>query len=322
MPSATRLIETAPGVSLSVQVTGSGPLVILMHGWPELGLSWRHQVEPLAAAGFTVAVPDMRGYGASSQPGEPEAYDTDTLADDMAAVARALGAERWVAVGHDWGAPVAWRCALRFPDAVAGVFCLSVPHTPGSPVAFAEGSERGYPDRFYYVRYFQQPGVAEAELEADPLTALRTIFFALSGDAPNGEWAKPRPRDSRLLPGLAAPSDGPLSFMDDAEMAAYASAYQRSGFAGSLNWYRNIDRNAQQARSHGEQRIRQPAGFLCGEKEIVLHFAPRGLELQRALCDDLRTEIVLPGAGHWIQQERPAEVNAALLAFLGGLGLD
>jgi pimeloyl-ACP methyl ester carboxylesterase len=315
-----RFIQTAPDVRLKVHVAGRGPLVVLMHGWPELALSYRHQIGPLAAAGYTVAVPDMRGYGGSTSDLPVERYSLDQLADDMAAVADALGFERWVSVGHDWGAPAAWRTALRFPDRVAGVFGLSVPHqalgvVPG-PVL--DGFEALYPDSFFYVRYFQQVGPAERELEADPRAALRHIFHALSSGAPLHAWTARRPRDSRLLDGLDAPR-GPLSFMAEEELDAYAAAYAASGFFGSLNWYRNLDRSADEARAYGDQRIRQPAGFLCGDMEITLCFIDDALAGQRALCDDLRCETVLPGAGHWIQQERPAEVTAALLDFLAGV---
>ncbi|MCC5886733.1 MAG: alpha/beta hydrolase [Gammaproteobacteria bacterium] len=314
-----QIIETAPGIRLSVGVAGSGPLVILMHGWPELGLSWRHQVEPLVAAGYTVAVPDMRGYGESSQPRDITAYHLDALADDMAAVAHALGASRWVSVGHDWGAPVAWRTALRFPEAVAGVFALSVPYIPAPPPEHDEGFREAFPDRFFYIRYFQEVGGPEAELEKDPRAALKKMFFALSGDAPKDEWVKMRPRDTKLLPDLVEPPPEPLSFMSDEELDRYADQYHKSGFFGSLSWYRNSRKNAEAGRSYGDQRIRQPTGFLCGDKEIVLTMVPTALEMQRQLCDDLRQEIILPGSGHWIQQERPDEVSEALIGFLGSI---
>jgi pimeloyl-ACP methyl ester carboxylesterase len=312
-------IKTAEGVEISALVAGDGPLVVLMHGWPELGVSWRHQIQPLVAAGYRVAAPDMRGYGASSKPAEVAAYSLDLVADDMAAVAGALGAKRWVAVGHDWGAPAAWRSAQRFPEAVAAVFSLSVPHQRPSPVSAAAGFDIRYPDRFFYARYFQAAGPAEAELERDPRAALKKMFFALSGDAPASEWIKLRPRDAALLAQLVDPPPGPLSFMSDAELDLYADAYARGGFFGPLSWYRNMDANAEQGRAYPGARITQPAGFLAGEKEIVLAMSPGGLAEQRELCDDLRVEKILPGAGHWIQQERPAEVSAALISFLDGV---
>ena len=154
-PLGERRTIAGAGIELSVSVSGSGPLVILMHGWPEQSLSWRHQVPALTAAGYTVAVPDMRGYGRSGKPEDPAAYTLDIIADDMQAVATSLGAARWVAVGHDWGAPAAWRCALRFPDAVAGVFGMSVPHAGAPKVDFMAVVEALYPQRFFYIRYFR-----------------------------------------------------------------------------------------------------------------------------------------------------------------------
>jgi pimeloyl-ACP methyl ester carboxylesterase len=311
-----RQIIQSGDVRLSVQVAGSGPLVIMMHGWPELAWSYRHQIGPVVAAGFTVAVPDMRGYGGSSRPEDPSLYSTDHSVDDMAAIARALGHETWVAVGHDWGSPVAWRCALRLPDQVRAIFSLSVPHYLGVNAPSLEAIDAAFPDSFYYMRYFQDIGVGEAELERDPRASLKKIFHSLSGDAPLFDWMKPRPRNSPLLDGLAEPPPGPLSFMSDEELDIYAAAFAENGFFGPLCWYRTLAANAAQATSLGSQIVQQPAGFLCGDREIVLAMFKDGLAESRKLCADLRMEIVVPGAGHWIQQERPAEVNDALIRFL------
>lgn len=306
---------------IAASVHGEGPLIILMHGWPELGFSYRQQITPLVEAGYMVAVPDMRGYGDSAKPEDPAAYSIDAHADDMAAIARGLGRERWIPVGHDWGSPVAWRCALRFPDEVAAVFSLSVPHRLAADIRAHEWFDTAYADRFYYMRYFEPVGPAEAELDRDPRDALKRIYYALSGDAPLNEWVKTRPIDAPLLPGLTPPPPGPLSFMSDAELDVYAQAFAAGGFHGPLSWYRNWDINEAQARAYGDQRIRQPAGFFAGDKEIVLAMFPGCVDDQRALCDDLRLERIVPGAGHWIQQERPAEVSAALLEFLAALDI-
>ena len=316
----TRMIASGD-IGLAVTVTGSGPLVILMHGWPELGRSYRHQIEAIARVGYTVAVPDMRGYGGSSTPSDPARYTLDATADDMAAIAAELGFERWVAVGHDWGAFVAWRSALRFPEQVAGVFALSIPYRAGAMMSAEQRFAAEYPDRFFYMRYFQEPGLAESELERDVRASLKTIFFALSGDAPLGEWIRYRPLDAPLLEGLTPPPIGPLSFMTDAELNLYAGEFAKSGFAPSLNWYRRMDVNAAQARAYGDQIVRQPVGFLCGDREIALVMNPGALEGQRRLCPDIRLERIVPGAGHWIQQERPEDVSRALVEFLKGMQL-
>ncbi len=303
---------------MSVRVEGAGPLVILMHGWPELGLSWRHQVPALVQAGYRVAVPDMRGYGESDKPEAAQAYTLDTVADDMQAVARALGHPRWVAVGHDWGAPAAWRCALRFPDSVMGVFCLSVPHSGPPPIPFFDIIDKRYPDQFFYMRYFQTPGVAEQEFAAFGWeAALKRVYYMGSYDGVERRSRRHVPRDATMLASLDEPPPGPLPFMTDEELSTYAAAFARGGFRGPLNWYRNFPQNAADARAYGDNVIRQPAGFLAGDREMVLAMLPGQLENMREKCSDLRAEISLPGAGHWVQQERPAEANDALIAFLG-----
>lgn len=301
---------------IATRVVGNGPLVILMHGWPEHGLSWRHQVGPLANAGFTVAVPDLRGFGASSKPDAIESYRFDLAADDMAAIADSLGHHRWISVGHDAGSMVAWRSALRFPDRVAAVFSLSVPYLGLSPVPLSATFDAYYPDRFYYMRYFQKIGRAERELEADVRRALKRIFFSLSGDAPLNDWINPRPIDEPLLPGLTAPPPGPLSFMSDEVLGAYTTAFEAGGFFGSLSWYRNFEADFRDQAAYGDGILRQPSGYLCGDKEILLAMFPGALEIQRSCLADMRREIILPGAGHWIQQERPAETTKVLLDFL------
>ncbi len=166
------------------------------------------------------------------------------------------------------------------------------------------------------MRYFEPIGPAEMELERDPRDALKRIYFSLSGDAPLNDWVSDRPMDDPLLKGLAPPPPGELSFMTDEDLQAYADAFAKGGFHGPLSWYRNWDRNEAQARAYGDQHIRQPSGFFAGDKEIVLAMFPGCVEAQREICDDLRMERIVPGAGHWVQQERPAEVNAALLEFL------
>jgi pimeloyl-ACP methyl ester carboxylesterase len=319
-PLGERRTIAGRGIDLSVSVSGSGPLVILMHGWPEQSLSWRHQVPALTASGYQVAVPDMRGYGLSGKPGDPAAYTLDTIADDMQAIAGALGAPRWFAVGHDWGAPAAWRCALRFPTNVAGVFGMSVPHAGAPKVDFMKVIDALYPDRFFYIRYFQDIGVAEAEMDTVDLPkALKRIYWSASGEGVANRSGRRVPRDATLMESWDEAPPGPLSFMSDEELDAYAAAFRAGGWRGPLNWYRNFARNAADAAAYGDNVVRQPAGFLAGEYEVVLAMLPNQLENMRAHCADLRMEARPAGAGHWIQQERPAETNAALLAFLRGV---
>lgn len=303
---------------ISTQVVGNGPLIVLMHGFPELALSWRHQIGPLANAGFTVAVPDMRGYGASSKPTHVSAYGFDSIADDIAAIADALGHDRWVSIGHDWGSIISWRTALRFPERTAGVFALSVPYRPAPDEPMTDFTSSAS-DSFSYIRYFQEVGVAEAELGRDPRAALKQMFFVGSGDAPQDEWIKPRPAGSGLLEGWATPPAGPLSFMSDEVLDEYDRTFKEGGFFGPVSWYRNIGSDYYEMHAYPDQRIHVPSAFLCGNKEVALSMFPEGLEVQRQFVPGLRVEKILPGAGHWIQQERPSEVNEAIIAFLSDI---
>jgi pimeloyl-ACP methyl ester carboxylesterase len=301
--------------TISTRVAGQGPLVVLIHGFPELALSWRHQIAPLVEAGFTVAAPDTRGFGASSKPVDVRSYGFDAEADDIAAIADVLGHERWVSIGPDWGSNIAWRTGLRFPDRTAAVFGLSVPYRPPPPKPMKDfGSAQS--GRFSYIQYFGEVGVAEAELERDPRASLKQMFFVGSGGAPKDEWIKSKPRDSKLLEGWVQAPSGPLSFMDDEVLDRYAVAFAAGGFFGPLCWYRNLDIDYDEMHAYCDPRIHQPTGFLCGDKEVTLSMFPNTLEVQREYLTDLRTETIIPGAGHWIQQERPTEVTAALIAFL------
>lgn len=317
-PLGERRSVAGDGIDLSVSVAGHGPLVVLMHGWPEQSLSWRHQVPALVAAGYQVATPDMRGYGKSGKPADPAAYSLKAIGADIAAIADALGHRRWVSVGHDWGALAAWRTALAYPDRVAAVLCMSVPHTAPPPVPLLQLIDQLYPDRFFYIRHFQEQGVAEEELEtADTKSALKQIFYAGSGDGARTGAIRHAPRGATLLESYAPAPDAELSFMPDDELDQYAAAFRAGGWRGPLNWYRNFDTNAADANALGDSIIHQPSGFIYGEHEAVLKFWPGQLESQRRHCPNLRMERQIPGAGHWVQQEAPDAVNAALLEFLG-----
>ena len=316
-PLGARRIVRGAGIDLCVHVAGNGPLVILMHGWPEQSLSWRHQVPALVAAGFQVATPDMRGYGESDKPADPAAYRLDVIAQDMGAIADALGADRWAAVGHDWGAIAAWRCALYHPRRVAGVMGMSVPHTAPPPIPFLSLIDQFFPETFFYIRYFQTPGVAEAELtSADTATALKQIYYGGSGEGMRTRAIRQMPRSARLLESWATAPVTPLPFMSDGELARYAAAFDAGGWQGPLNWYRNFDQNAADARALGDSTIHQPSAFLAGALEPVLMFWPGQLESMRRLCPALHAETTIPAAGHWIQQEAPTETNAALVSFV------
>ena len=315
----TRTIQ-ANGIELAVAVTGQGPLAILMHGWPEQSLSWRHLAPALADAGWRVATPDMRGYGASAKPEAPEAYRLNTLAQDMGAIADALGEQRFVAIGHDWGALTAWRTALFYPDRVAAVLGMSVPHAAPPQIPLLDVIDHLYPDRFFYIRYFQQLGVGEAELENSDLHhALKMIYYTASGPGTRAHVRRDVPRDATLLQSWDEPPPGDLAFLPDPLLAEYVARFRAGGWRGPLNYYRNFPANAADARALGDSIIRQPSAFLYGEYDAVLHFFPGQLEHMRAHLADQRAEIKIPDAGHWVQQEAPAETNAAAIEFLNSI---
>ena len=294
-----RRVAVGEGIELSVVDAGEGPAVVLCHGFPELAYSWRHQVAPLVQSGRRVLVPDMRGYGESSAPERIEDYDVLALCDDMVGLLDALEIERAVFVGHDWGANVVWWLAAIHPDRVAAVAGLSVPFVPRAPAAPIPILRRHLGEDFYIV-WFQQPGVADEALSRDVRRTLTTSRQWTSAWAQE-EGAEPRRPD----------------WLSEQELQVYIDAFERTGFTGGLNWYRNIDRNWELTAPYGERRIEQPAMFLTGELDLVRGFMPA--EAMDGWVTDLRRNEVVPGAGHWVQQQAPEAVNAVLLDFLAEL---
>jgi pimeloyl-ACP methyl ester carboxylesterase len=302
------------GITLRTVVEGNGPLVILLHGFPQCWYLWRHQIDPLVEAGFQVAVPDQRGYGGSDRPDPIEAYNIIELTNDVAGLASALGHEQFIVVGHDWGAPVAWHSALLHPKRVRAVVGMSVPYFRGRVGMMTR--QENFGDNFWYMVYFQKPGVAEAELEADLRKSLRMIYFAASGDAPEGLWFVPKPSTAKFLDGLIDPPSLP-SWLSQEDLDYYIAQYQQSGFRGPLNWYRNIDRNIELTPQLEGAKIEQPSFFIAGSKDIVLSFGGGGLlTAMDQWVPNLRGKVLIEGAGHWVQAEKPVPVNEALLGFL------
>lgn len=317
IPGAERKLVRTAGTELEAWDAGTGPAVVLLHGFPELAYSWRHQVPVLAAAGFRVIALNQRGYGQSSRPHEIEAYDIDALASGVVGLMDALGVEQGVVIGHDWGAPVAWHTALRHPARVRAVGSLSVPHSrraPGPPLSLMRAAAG--PDYIHYIDYFQQEGLAEAEFEADVRASLLAFMWSISGDAPPGERFKPIPRGARFLDSVAVPRDLPAWLSND-DLAVYVDAFSASGFRGGLNWYRNVNRNWEITADIAGAVVTQPAMFVTGSRDPARN--PGAIERLTECVPDLRMVEVLPGCGHWTQQERPGEVSSLLVRFLEGL---
>ena len=317
-----RVVETN-GIRLHIAEQGTGPLIILCHGFPECWYSWRHQLPALADAGFHAVAPDMRGYGQSDAPDEIDRYTLFHLVGDMVGLLDALGAESAVIAGHDWGAPVAWHAALLRPDRFRAVIGLSVPFRPrGSarPTTVMPQTD----DAVFYQLYFQTPGVAEAELERDVRTTIRRLLYSISGDAPRGQATMSGPDAVGMVPargGFLSRSVDPSSlppWLTEADIDRFVEEFARTGFRGGLNWYRNIDRNWELLAPYAGARVTVPALYAAGDRDLVVAF--RGMDQLipnlRKFVPGLRRTLVLPGCGHWTQQERPREVNAAMVDFL------
>ena len=316
-----RVVETN-GIRMHVAEAGTGPLVVLLHGFPESWYSWRHQLAPLADAGYHVVAPDQRGYGQTDRPAEVAKYSQLHLVGDVIGLLDALGEPRAVVVGHDWGGPVAWNTALLRPDRVGGVVGLSVPYVPRGPVSML-AAQRAMLGEGFYMNYFQAPGVADAELARDVPTTIRKLLYSVSGDVPLvGEPAQPVvPTGKGFLDIMVEPPKLP-SWLTEADIAFYAQEFERTGFTGGLNWYRTIDLSWELMAPWQGAPVVVPALYVAGDRDLVVNF-PGMKNLLGALpvfVPNLTKTLLLPGCGHWTQQERPGEVNDLLLGFLGGLG--
>jgi len=310
--SSSRVIS-ANGIDMFVREAGQGPLVVLCHGWPELSYSWRHQIPAIAAAGFHVVAPDMRGYGATSAPSDVSAYSIFDTVGDVVGLVQALGETRAMVVGHDWGAPVAWHAALFRPDIFTAVAGLSVPppfRGRGKPLDLLRKS--GVTN--FYWQYFQTPGVAEAELERDVAHTMRVV---LGGRGLADPTAAMFVQEGKGFLGHATGSDPLPDWLTEADLAYFTEVFRKAGFRGGLNWYRNLDRNWELTAPFDGAKITQPALFIAGAQDAIItsSLGRYALEELETVAPNLEGKLLIEGAGHWVQQERPAEVNAALIAF-------
>jgi pimeloyl-ACP methyl ester carboxylesterase len=317
METRQRMIETN-GIHMHVTEQGRGPLVILCHGFPELGYSWRHQLPALAEAGFHAVAPDQRGYGRTDRPIPIEAYNIFQLAGDMVGLVHALGEEKAVIAGHDWGAPVAWHSALLRPDIFHALILLSVPYAgrSWSSIRPTEAMKKMAGDRQFYILYFQEPGKAEKELEAEVRGTMLKSFYTLSGDPPpEKRWTFLFGKDQRFIDTSHMPDALP-AWLTEADIDVFTEAFERTGFRGGLNWYRNIDRNWELTPFLSGARIHQPSLFVAGELDGVIAMNRGAFDNLEKAMPGLKQKVLIPGAGHWVQQERPQMVNDLLIAFL------
>jgi pimeloyl-ACP methyl ester carboxylesterase len=314
-----RFVE-ANGIRLHVADSGSGPAVVLCHGWPETWYSWRHQIAALAKAGFRVLAPDMRGYGRSDRPEAIETYSQLHIAGDMVGLLDALEIKQAVIIGHDWGAPAAWHSALMRPDRFRAVAGLSVPYRPRGKISAIEAFKRAGMETLYMM-YFQAPGVAEAEFERDVERALRSVYYSASGSLPPGKaWRAFVPPGKGLLD-TTFDTAMPLPWLGTEDLAEYVKDFTASGFRGGFNWYRNLQRNWELMAPFAGAPIPQPSLFIAGSRDGVIRMPGMKVTLEelRPALPGLRQSVLIEGAGHWVQQEAPEQVNALLIEFLKGV---
>ena len=316
------------GVTLRVHEAGdpANPTVVLSHGFPELAYSWRHQMAPLAQAGFHVIAPDQRGYGHSSAPTDITDYGIGNLTDDLLGLLDHFGKDDAVFVGHDWGALIVWDLARLNPERVRAVVGVSVPFTmwPAPPTQLMKML---YGDRFFYILYFQQPGVAEEELGADPHDSLARVMWSASGVrfAQRDTSAEMPPMvGTGFLTMMSAPPPRPLlgpegPWLTEHDLQTYADEFARSGFFGPISYYRNLDANFEIIKDLGPERVSMPVYFIGGTQDVVNVMDPTGVERMRNALPDFRGSSILEDVGHWTQQEAPAAFNEALLGFLQSL---
>lgn len=312
-------------LSMHVAEAGEGPLVLLCHGFPECWYSWRHQLTALAAAGYHAVAPDMRGYGRTDAPAPVDAYTIMHLVGDMTGLLSALGEQQAVIVGHDWGSIVAWSAALLRPDRFRAVVGMSVPFLPRMPVKPTTMMRAMAGDRFLYILYFQEPGKAEAELDPRARETMAGILYTASGSIEPGHVKRmvELPKSAGFLDAMVQPEILP-GWLSKDDLEVYVGEFERTGFRGGLNWYRNFDRNWELLAPFADLKIKVPALFVGGLRDAVVtgpEFAGESPTVQMlgSFCDDLRGKVLIEGAGHWNQQEAPEQTNTALLDFLADL---
>ena len=325
MPITHHFVDTN-GIRMHIAEAGSGPLVLFCHGWPESWYSWRHQLEAAAAAGFHAVAPDMRGYGQTDKPEAIDQYSITHLAGDMVGVLDALEEKTAVIVGHDWGALMAWPTALFRPDRFRAIACLSVPYFPRRPVRPTTAMPKTDTHEFYQL-YFQEPGRAEGEFDRDPKRTIALTMLGTSGStAPPAAGTAPSPGPGMVprVGGWLGNRPMPEKFPDwltEADVNFYAGEFKRAGFRGGLNWYRNLDRNWEIMAPWAGARVDLPALFMTGDNDLVYKFpgVAQVIANLNQFVPKLKKSVILPGCGHWTQQERKDDVNRELVAFLKGL---
>ena len=305
------------GIHMRIAEMGEGPLVILIHGWPESWYSWRHQLPALAKAGYHAVAPDMRGYGKTDAPEKVEDYDIVHLTGDIVGIMDTLGEETAVIIGHDWGAIVAWNCMLLHPDRFRALVAMSVPYYGRANESPIDSMKKTFGDNFYYILYFQEYGKAEAEFDADPHGILSRLYLSPDSPREDPELTDPKLSAGGWIPRLGAPKGLP-DWLTKENLDYYVNEFAGAGFRGGINYYRNSQRNWEITPHLEGAIIEKPVLFIAGEKDVVIRRAKEDM-LKAAMSrsvKNLHGVKLLPKIGHWVQQEAPEDTNREILAFL------
>jgi pimeloyl-ACP methyl ester carboxylesterase len=318
-------IVQANGIKIRIAEMGKGPLVLFLHGFPESWYSWRHQLPAVAKAGYHAVAPDLRGYGKSDKPAAVEDYDIRHLAADAVGILDALGEKTAILVGHDWGSIIAWNTIMLYPDRFTALVPMSVPYAGRPPVSPLETMKKAMGDNFFYILYFQEPGVAEAEFDKEPREYLSRIYPFVAAKPADWREDPPEITDPKRSAGgwtrrLAKPKQLP-AWLTQKDLDYYVTEFREAGFRGAINLYRNWHRNWEITPELTDRKIPQPVHFIAGAQDAVI--GRQNEEQLRAsmsrVATDLRGVTLIPDAGHWVQQEKAAETNEALLGFFAGL---
>ncbi len=314
-----RMIQSN-GINMRIAEMGEGPLVVLVHGWPESWYSWRHQLKALANAGYHAVAPDMRGYGKTDKPTNIEEYDIKHLTADVAGIVDAMGEETAILIGHDWGSIVTWNTMLLYPEKFSALVAMSVPYNGRSRTSPLDGMLAAFKDNFYYILYFQEWNVAEREFDADPHGVLSRLYT--SPDTPKEEptYTDPKRGNVGWIPRRGAPKELP-AWLTQEDLDFYVKEFTEAGFRGGINYYRNFHRNWEITPELAGAKIMAPVTFIAGEDDVVIRGASAENLRKRMtpIVPNLQDVTLFPKTGHWVQQERPEETNAAILKFLEGL---
>ena len=307
------------GVKLSVLLEGKGPLVILLHGFPQCSFLWRHQIAPLVKSGYKVAIPDQRGYGKSDAPKNITEYTVTKLANDVAAIAKELKYEKFIVIGQDWGAPVAWYTALLHDKSCKAVMGMSVPSA--RPEEWSAWLNHPYSKSgFWYINYFQQLKIPELLIEAELRKNLSKIYAALSASTPRGTWLnQSNYSKSYGLTDVLPDSEVVSDWLTREELDFYVTFFRKQGLRGPINWYRAISLNHSETKKFQGKRIIQPAAFIAGADDDVLGYGGADNQWYDSMDSwfaDLRFKSLIADAGHWLQCEKPEETTEAMLKFL------